>query len=201
MKRIARSTYMRNMWNIMRTFNVLPTNEDFRKLTDNQIDLILYSMQEDHREMEMARKGISLDSQYYDSEFEEEIWNKNVGEWEVLKEGHDPNDIARQVEELTRAEDLKNLSMKFDTLEEYNDFLANGGKTTRETEVEQYINKQIAMAEEKAKRYAVTGGKKKLVDDRVVAGEQNSTTDLDKEAIDKNIALFNSNSDDDFTVL
>lgn len=192
---------MRNMWNIMRTFNVLPTNEDFRKLTDNQIDLILYSMQEDHREMEMARKGISLDSQYYDSEFEEEIWNKNVGEWEVLKEGHDPNDIARQVEELTRAEDLKNLSMKFDTLEEYNDFLANGGKTTRETEVEQYINKQIAMAEEKAKRYAVTGGKKKLVDDRVVAGEQNSTTDLDKEAIDKNIALFNSNSDDDFTVL
>lgn len=195
---------MRNLWAIMTKFNVLPTNNDFRKLSDSQIDLMIYSMQEDHREMEMARKGIQIDSQHYDSSFEEEVWNRNVGDWDVLKEGHDANDIAKQVEALTRAEDLKNLATKFDSLDEYNAYLEAGGKTTRETEVEQYINKQIAMAEEKARRISATGGKKKLVDDTTLAGEDNSMYDLNKEAIDKSIALFNqknADDDDDFTML
>lgn len=194
---------MRNLWGIMTKFNVLPTNEDFRKLSDMQIDLMIYSTQEDHREMELARKGIQVDSQHYDSSFEEEVWNRNVGDWEVLKPGHDPNDIARQVEELTKAEDRKNLAMKFDSLDDYNAYLEAGGKTTRESEVEQYINKQLAMAEEKAQRYAAAGGKK-LVDDIAKAGERTNLPDLDKAAIDKSIALFNQSNDDDdddFTML
>jgi hypothetical protein len=192
----------------MKEFQVLPTNEDFRNLSDDQIDLILYSISEDHREMELARKGLSVDSNYYDTSFDEEVWNKPVGDWEVLKDGHDPNDIARQVEELTKAEDLKNLAMKFDSLDEYNAYLEAGGKTTRETEVEQYINKQLAVAEEKAKRLQATSGKKQLVDDQDRPEASSSLgdklPDIDKAAIDKSIALFNKENDDDdddYTVL
>jgi hypothetical protein len=194
---------MRNLWGIMTKFNVLPTNEDFRNLSDVQIDMMIYSMQEDYREMELAKKGVQVDSQHYDSSFEDEVWNKDVGDWEVLKDGHDPNDIARQVDELTKAEDRKNLAMKFDSLDDYNAYLEAGGKTTRESEVEQYINKQLALAEEKAQRYAAMGGKK-LESDTEKAGERDNLPDLDKEAMAKSIALFNqknNDDDDDFTML
>ena len=187
---------MRNLWAIMTKFNVLPSNEDFRKLTDAQIDLILYSMEEDYREMERASKGIQVDSEHYDSSFEDEVWNRDVGDWEVLKEGHDPDEIARQVEALTRAEDLKNLSTRFDGLEEYSDYLAAGGKTVRETEVEQYINRQLALAEEKARRLSINDGKV-VESDTEIAGERDSLPELDKEAIARSIALFNQQQDDE----
>lgn len=179
----------------------MPTNPDFRALTDRQIDLMILSLNEDHREMELARKGLTVDSEHFDSTFEEEVWNRDVGDWEILKDGHDPDDIARQVEELTRAEDRKNLAMKFDSLDEYNAYLEAGGKTTRETEVEQYINKQIQAAEEKARRLAATSGKKDLVDDQDRPESDSALTDrlpdIDKAAIDKSIALFNAQDDDD----
>jgi hypothetical protein len=201
---LSRTPYMRNLWMIMKTFNVLPTNDEFRNLSDDQIDLILFNMMEDNREMEMARKGLTTDSQHYDSSFEEEVWNKAEGEWDVLKEGHDPNDIARQVDQLTREEERKNLAMKFDSLEEYNAFREAGGKTGRESEIDEYISRQIAIAEEKALRLEATKGKKKLVNDTDLPEIANnnplgkSVTDLDKEAMDKSIALFNA-QDDDFT--
>ena len=188
----------------MKTFQILPTNEDFRNLSDSQIDLILYSMEEDHRERELARKGLSVDSQYYDTTFDEEIWNKEVGDWEVLKEGHNPDAIAKQVEELTRAEDLKNLYSKFDSLDEYNAYLEAGGKTGRETEVEEYINKQIQMAEEKAK-VAESHKKNGLVDDTARAedksGVNDNVSDLDKDAMERSIKMFNDDDDDDYTKL
>ena len=206
MKRLARTPYMRNLWLVMKTFNILPTNEDFRNLSDDQLDIMFYSFEEDHRESERARKGLTTENEYYDSSFEEEVWSKAEGDWDVLKEGHDPNDIARQVEALTKEEDLRNLAMKFDSLEDYNAFRESGGKTSRESEIDEYINRQIAAAEEKAKMLEATKGKKKFVNDSdlpEVANNNafgNNMTDLDKEAIDKSIALFNEN-DDDWTVL
>jgi hypothetical protein len=206
MEQLARTPYMRNMWNIMKTFNVLPTDPRFRELTDDQINLMLLSFKEDHREAELARKGLAVDSQHFDSEFEEEIWNAKVGEWDILRDGHDANEIARQVEKLTREEDQKNLASKFDSLDEYNAYLEAGGKTTRESEVEQYINKQIAAAEEKARMLAADGGKK-MKDDKDSPEAQSalsdSLPDIDKEAIDKSIALFNAedDSDDDFDMI
>lgn len=149
MERLARTPYMRNLWLIMKTFNVLPTNKDFRELSDDQIDMMIYSFKEDAREAELARKGLTVESEHFDASFEEEVWNADVGKWEVLKEGHDPNEIAKQVEMLTRKEDLKNLAGKFDSLEEYNKYLEEGGKPAREMDVERHIDKQIALAMEK----------------------------------------------------
>lgn len=200
---------MRNLWLIMKTFNVLPTNPDFRALSDDQVELLLYSIEEDYREAELARKGLSADSDYYDSSFEEEVWNKDVGDWEVLKDGHDPDDIARQVEELTKEEDRINLMSKFDSLDEYNAYLEAGGKTARESEVEQYIDKQIRAAQEKARNIEVAkraNGGKVLVDDKdltEISEKSDGIDDLDKGAIEKAIKLFNDEDDDDdgYTIL
>ncbi|AXH71127.1 hypothetical protein BSP36_082 [Bacillus phage BSP36] len=186
----------------MKTFNVLPTNKDFRQLSDDQINLMLFSLEEDAREIELARKGLTVDSEHFDTDFEEEVWNKAPGEWEVLREGHDPDDIARQVAELTREEDLRNLANRFDGVEEYNKYIEETGKTARQTEIEQYIDNQIAAAEEKARKLEAVG-KKQFIDDKDRPEIANNTAlsdqsvDLDKEAIDKSIALFNSVDDDD----
>lgn len=192
----------------METFKVLPTNPDFRSLSDQQVDLIIYSMREDHREIELARKGLTVDSEHYDTSFEDDVWNREDGQWDILKEGHDPDEIARQITALTRADDLKNLVSKFDSLTEYNDFIAEGGKTSRETEVEQYINKQLTEAQEKARKLTATGNgtRKAVIDDQdrpEAEGPMNDRLpDIDKAAIDKSIALFNADDDDDgFTEL
>ncbi|ATN94561.1 hypothetical protein BSP10_220 [Bacillus phage BSP10] len=187
----------------MKTFNVLPTNKDFRELSDDQIDMMIYSFKEDAREAELARKGLTVESEHFDASFEEEVWNADVGKWEVLKEGHDPNEIAKQVEMLTRKEDLKNLAGKFDSLEEYNKYLEEGGKPAREMDVERHIDKQIALAMEKARQLEAVGGDRKLIDDRDRPEVANNSAlsdnkpSLDKDAIDKSIALFNSMDDDD----
>jgi len=185
----------------MTKFKVLPTNEDFRNLTNDQIDLILHSMEEDYRQADRARRGLGAEDEGYDESFEDEVWNRDVGDWEVLKEGHDPNEIAKQVEQLTREEDQKNLYSKFENLEEYNAFREAGGKTDRENEVEQYINRQIQAAEEKAKMMREDGKGKRLVDDKdnpdISDNSDNSTSELDKQAIERSIEMFNAQDDDD----
>lgn len=196
---------MRNMWFLMKSFNVLPTNEDFRELTDDQIDMMILSVNEDNIERERASKGLSVDSDHYDESFEDEVWTRDVGDWEVVKEGHDPDDIANQIEALTKEEDLKNLSSKFDSLDEYNEYLESGGKTTRESEVEEYINRQIKMAEEKAQAMEMNKqsyeDRKKLIDDREATEVQDNNTqgldDLDKQALEESIKLFNGEDDED----
>lgn len=193
---------MRNLWLLMKTFNTLPTNKDFLALSDDQINMMIYSLQEDGREMELARKGISVDAEYYDADFDEEVWNKPVGEWEVLREGHDADEIARQVAELTRDEDLRNLASRFDGVDEYSKFVEESGKTARQSEVEQYIDRQLAGALEKAHKISAAG-KGAMVDDQDLVGASNnpalgeSSVDLDKDAIDRSIAMFNSMDDDD----
>ncbi|WCS69960.1 hypothetical protein Goe27_00820 [Bacillus phage vB_BsuM-Goe27] len=202
MKRLAKTPYMRNLWLLMKTFNTLPTNKDFLALSDDQINMMIYSLQEDGREMELARKGISVDAEYYDADFDEEVWNKPVGEWEVLREGHDADEIARQVAELTRDEDLRNLASRFDGVDEYSKFVEESGKTARQSEVEQYIDRQFAEALEKAHKISAAG-KGAMVDDQDLVGAPNNPTpsessvDLDKDAIDRSIAMFNSIDDDD----
>ncbi|QEM43139.1 tail assembly chaperone [Bacillus phage Chotacabras] len=201
LKQLARTPYMRNLWALMREFKVLPPDESFRELSDIQIDLMLYSMAEDAREMERARKGVQGDGDHYDSSFDEEVWNRDVGDWEVLKDGHDGTKIAQQINDMTKAEDLKNLEGRFDGLDEYNEHLENGGMTSRESEVTQYINKQLEKAEELARERSRGGKGKRLVDDRELAGEAPpSDYALNKKSMDDAIALFEG-EDDEYTTL
>lgn len=204
LKNLARTNYMRNLWAIMKTFKVLPTDPNFLALTDAQIDLMIHSMNEDAREAELARKGLTVDSEHYDSSFEDDVWNKDDGEWDVLREGHDADKIAQQVQALTRKEDQSNLDKRFDGLDEYNEYREAGGKTSRETEVEQYMNKRLEEAYEKARDLDASRGSSKLIDDKDRPEAKGALGDnmanLDKEAIEQSIALFNSD-DDDFDAL
>lgn len=187
----------------MKEFSVLPSSEDFRALSDAQIDMMIFSMIEDNRQADLARRGVKEDGNYFDDAFEEEVWNKGADEWTVLKDGHDPDEIARQVEALTREEDRKNLMSKFDSLEDYNKFRENGGQTGRESEISDYIDRQIEAAREKARMLEAArngGSEKVIVDDATVAGEKSTVPNLNKKAMEDAIALFNSD-DDDFDVL
>lgn len=215
MEQIAKTPYMRNLWYIMKEFAVLPTDPSFRSLSDDQLELMLLSVEQDNKEIERARKGFSVDDDYYDSSFEDEVWNKDVGDWEVLKEGHDPDDIARQIEEATAEEDLKNLYSKFDSLDEYNKFLEEGGQTARQSEVQEYMDRQIKVAQEKAQAIESLKDKKGtkgkvFVDDGDLpeVNEKNKKgSDLDLEAMQRSIELFNKreddkdDEDDEFTIL
>ncbi|AGB62593.1 hypothetical protein [Bacillus phage phiAGATE] len=196
---------MRNLWGIMKTFKTLPTDPSFRDLSDKQITLLIMSMNEDAREMELARKGLTVESEHYDTTFDEEVWDRDVDEWDVLKDDHDAEDIAKQVEKLTKQEDMKNLDSKFEGLDEYSQYREEGGQTAKETEVEQYMNKRLQEALDKAKDIESAGGKGKLVDDRaIIEGKQDdSSAVLNKEVMDKSISLFNgeNDDDDDFTAL
>lgn len=193
---------MRNLWALLTKFQTLPTDEGFRELSDLQVDLMLYSMTEDAREIERARRGVTGEEDHYDSSFEDEVWNKPVGEWEVLKDGHDPNEIARQVEALTAEKDRKDLAGRFDGLEDYNEHIENGGMTSRESEVSAHIARQLAKAEERAQE--LTRGKpsgKRFIDDTELAGESDEGYNpLDKAKMDRAIAMF-EDDDDEFTVL
>jgi hypothetical protein len=201
----------------MKKFSVLPTNEDFQKLSDSQIEWILYSMQEDHKEQERARKGLAVDSQFYDTDYEQDVMKKDIKEWDVLKEGHDADEIAKQVNEMTKPEDRDNLSSKFDGLGEYNEHLEQGGKSGRESEVDDFIKKQLKVAEQRARDLEKAGKKGKLVDDRdrpEASGDamrdESKFGELDKTVMDRAIDKFerkdrrddnDPDPDDDFSIL
>jgi hypothetical protein len=201
----------------MKEFKVLPTNPDFQNLTDAQIEFILYSMQEDHKERERARKGLMVDSQFYDTDYEQDVMGKDIKEWDVLKEGHDADEIAKQVNLMTKPEDQKNLSSKFDGLGEYNEHLEQGGKTGREAEVDDFIKRQLKVAEDRARDLEKAGKKGRLVDDRdrpEASGDamtdESKFGELDKTVMDRAIEKFESKEkrdkndpdpDDDFSIL
>src|SRR5699024_11239365 len=90
-------------------------------------------------------------------------------------------------------DNLNNLYYEFEIRDEYNEYLKSGGKTTRESEVEEYINRQIKMAEEKAQAMEMNKqsyeDRKKLIDDREATEVQDNNTqgldDLDKQALEE----------------
>ncbi|MCP6183125.1 hypothetical protein NL435_27625, partial [Klebsiella pneumoniae] len=58
---IAKEPLSRNLWAIMREFNVLPTEQRFKDLDDYQIEFILANMNLDTKEMMEARDGKNYD--------------------------------------------------------------------------------------------------------------------------------------------
>lgn len=185
---------MRALWAVMDKFNVLPTDERFRNLSDYQMEMIFLSMEEDARQQNLRAKGLTVESDYFDSSYEDEVANKPDGEWEILKEGHDADDIARQVEEMTNAEELKKLYSKFEGLEEYNQYREEGGQTGREMQVSEYIKRQIEKAKERAREKEQ--GIVRDVDkpERPVVAKKN--TEKNDKVIDEVMEMFESEEDE-----
>lgn len=103
--KLVKSNVARNMWSIMKEFKVLPNDPLLKSLSVQSLDFIIESMQQDAKEVERAEKGLSpeAETEYTDTDFES-FWNDpNPGT--ALAEGDDPDDIYRQVQEVTEDKD------------------------------------------------------------------------------------------------
>lgn len=88
MDKLAKTIYSRNLWTIMKKFNVLPSDHAFQNLTDSHIAYIISNMLIDNREEELISKGIDPSTHVEDDSFK---WE---GELELPEE-----EEARQIVE------------------------------------------------------------------------------------------------------
>lgn len=182
-KAVARNQMSRNLWAIMKEFKVLPTNSDFQKLTGEQIEFIIASMNYDAKLAERQAKGIDINTTMED--FDDSWWYESHEEFEPLREGHDEEDIARQVEErLTQAE-RKSLRDRFDSEKEYQEYIKNGGLDLENNSMREVIKKNI----EKAREEAESG---EFKNDDIT-----TTEDMDNEEIQDVFKLFNEENIDE----
>lgn len=183
MQSIARSQDARNIWAVMKEFKVLPTSEEFKKLTGEQIDFIIASMNYDAKIQERISRGVDINTTMED--YDESWWYANHDEFEPLREGHDEEDIARQVEErLTNAE-RKSLRDRFDSEKEYQEYIKNGGLDLENQSMKEVIKRNI----EKAREESESGEFKQ--------DEVTTTEDMEESEIQDVFALYNGEEEDE----
>ena len=111
--RVGRNVLSRNLWRIADKFKVLPTNEDFQKLTPEQVDWIVINMNLDAKEEARARSGKDPNEIFDDHDTE---WlDTPITEFEPVKEEHDAEEIARQVDAMTSNAYLESLEDRLNT--------------------------------------------------------------------------------------
>lgn len=165
----------------MKEFKVLPTNEDFQRLTGEQMEFIIASMNYDSKLQDRINRGIDVNSTMED--YDESWWYASHDEFEPLREGHDEEFIANQVEErLTKAE-RQSLRDRFDSEKEYQEYIKNGGQDFDNNSVKQIIKDNI----EKARQEAESGEFKE--------DETTTTEDMSNEEIQNVFELFDEDDD------
>lgn len=184
----------------MDKFNILPTDKRFQDMDIEQINFILHSMKEDQREQDRIRRGVKLDASFEDGSFEEEVWNKDPDDWEVVKEGHNPEDIAKQVNLMTKDEDRETLIARFGGIEEYNKHLEEGGQTGRQAEVNHYIEAQLKKMDDRVKQ--IEYNKKHGIEEDPIITQNNATKgpdlgELDAKKLKEGIDLFRKGKKED----
>lgn len=97
----------------MREFNVLPTDDRFKQLTDLQIEFILYNMVQDNKEQELIAKGKRFDSHFED---DDNSWMEvDEKEFEVVPEFLDLDSINKQIEGRLSEEEKQRRQERFDS--------------------------------------------------------------------------------------
>ncbi len=180
----------------MDEFKVLPTDDRFKNLSDDQIGYILENMILDRKEEDRARRG--LDSKNFYEDEDDSFWNVDMDDFVALKEEHDETNIADQVNELVGKESMKKAKERFKSTEEYNQFLEEGGKLAKQMQVDSYIEEKIKAVYEEAEQMERAKANGTEVPKREGAINLKPTeVDTIKEAVD----LFNGDDgDDDFYI-
>lgn len=198
------------MWGIMKQFNVLPTDPRFRELTKEQIDFILYSKELDIKEQDRARRGMALDAEFEDYEADE-WWNASHEDFKALKDDHDEEDIARQVNALTSEEDRKIIQQKLKDYAEFDASVADGHKTFEEEAISAVLNDNLTKLFADAKKLEEQGVNKWGDKTDLEIAEEKVDIELgkmDSKTITSAIELFHGieeevvhpNQDDDFEI-
>lgn len=99
---LVRGTYARNLWLVMKKFNVLPSEERFQNLTTSQLNFIISSMIEDNRREELIEKGYDPNdnSDFVDSDFD---MDKDMEMFDEDKQ----KELAEQMSKLLSPDEVK----------------------------------------------------------------------------------------------
>ena len=86
----------------MKEFKVLPNDPLLQSLSQEQQDFILLSMSRDNDELIANARGDYIDGDFEDKDFEEiaELADEDE-DWEIMREGQDPDKIHEAVVRLT----------------------------------------------------------------------------------------------------
>lgn len=177
----------------MKEFKVLPTNPDFRALTDRQIEFIAYSMEKDREEIERARRGGVADSDYQD--FDDSWWTAEHDDFVAKREDHDEADIANQVQAMTTPEDMAKLRARWDASVEAESIVANGGTTIAEDNLNEMMKNNLDRVIKEAKALEADGINKWGDKTDIEISEENQAQQLGygkitQESIDEAISIF-----------
>ena len=177
----------------MKEFKVLPTNPDFRTLTDRQIEFIAYSMEKDREEIERARRGGVADSDYQD--FDDSWWTAEHDDFVAKREDHDEADIANQVQAMTTPEDMAKLRARWDASVEAESIVANGGTTIAEDNLNEMMKNNLDRVIKEAKALEADGINKWGDKTDIEISEENQAQQLGygkitQESIDEAISIF-----------
>lgn len=187
---MARRPVSRNLWYIAKEFKVLPTDERFQDLTDEQYGWIMKNMQIDADIERRRAKGQDPNEAFQD--YDEEWFGAKESEFEPLKDSHDEEEIAKQVDELTNAEYLQKVRAKFDNEEEWLEYV----KSSREGKLahdEQLVKEKLEEAYEEARRREK--GIKPTKEDKPQVTQESVSNESIKNALD----LFNSGEEEEIT--
>lgn len=94
MSALVREPYARNLFKVMRTFNITPASPEFYNMTPVQLEFMLYSIQQDEKEIALAQQGLKEDSFVEDEEFK---WDGDL----VTEKSTDADDVLEQISKLT----------------------------------------------------------------------------------------------------
>ena len=144
MDKLAKTIYSRNLWTVMKKFNVLPSDPAFQNLTDSHIAYIISNMLIDNREEELIRKGIDPSTHVEDDSFEWEGELKLPDEEEAKQIAESALALKRQVldkdvpgakltpDEVRQIEALKEVDKRVAELYAQQEEMAEVGSDTEE---------------------------------------------------------------------
>lgn len=144
MDKLAKTIYSRNLWTVMKKFNVLPSDPAFQNLTDSHIAYIISNMLIDNREEELISKGIDPSTHVEDDSFEWEGELKLPDEEEAKQIVESALALKRQVldkdvpgakltpDEVRQIEALKEVDKRVAELYEQQEEMAEVGSDTEE---------------------------------------------------------------------
>lgn len=185
----------------MKEFKVLPTNKDFMNLSEEQIEFIAYSMERDNEELKRAQKGLTGDgSDYHDTD--SSWWEADHDEFTALRNDHDEEDIAKQVQSMTTEEDMKKLRSRWDASIEASEIVASGGTTIEQDTIENFMEANIQRVVDEAKnleRQGINrwGDKTDIETSEEQHIEELGYENLTSEGIEEAISIFNGGNSTD----
>lgn len=194
MGELVRTSYGKNLFLVMKMFNVLPSEQRWKDLDDDQLSFLLHSVIEERQEAERHSRGVELDGEAaYDEDFE---WESE--DFNPLRDDDSEEDIYSQLQELMSDEDKKSQNIRLGNATAENERVESGELTQRDEEVLEARRVARENADDLARRATKTG---QTLDEMKIGdseGNPEYSNQIDNDDMQDIISNFNAqNADDD----